>query len=130
MLKKVVIASACRTAIGDLLGTLKDVHPRELGRIVGAEALKRAGLAPGQVDEVVCGNVIQAGVGGNISRQIQAALGIPWQAPACTVNQLCASSMRAFEINSAPPPCALLKSPATISWSARAMFPWWWEPRA
>ena len=100
MLNKVVIASACRTPIGDLLGALKDVHPRELGRIVGAEALKRAGLAPGQVDELVCGNVIQAGVGGNISRQIQAALGIPWQAPACTVNQLCASSMRAFEIAS------------------------------
>jgi acetyl-CoA C-acetyltransferase len=100
MLNKVVIASACRTPIGDLLGALKDVHPRELGRIAGAEALKRAGLAPAQVDEVVCGNVIQAGVGGNISRQIQAALGIPWQAPACTVNQLCASSMRAFEIAS------------------------------
>ncbi|MCX5902459.1 MAG: thiolase family protein [Proteobacteria bacterium] len=100
MLNKVVIASACRTPIGDLLGTLKDVHPRELGRIVGAEALKRAGIAPGQVDELVCGNVIQAGVGGNIARQIQAELGIPWQAPACTVNQLCASSMRAFEIAS------------------------------
>ncbi len=66
MLNKVVIASACRTPIGDLLGTLKDVHPRELGRIVGAEALKRAGLAPGQVDELVCGNVIQAGVAANI----------------------------------------------------------------
>ncbi|MCX5894429.1 MAG: beta-ketoacyl synthase N-terminal-like domain-containing protein, partial [Proteobacteria bacterium] len=96
----VVIASACRTPIGDLLGTLKDIHPRELGRIAGAEALKRAGIAPHQVDEVICGNVIQAGVGGNISRQIQAELGIPWQAPACTVNQLCASSMRAFEIAS------------------------------
>ncbi len=71
-----------------------------LGRIAGTEALKRAGIAPGQVDELVCGNVIQAGVGGNIARQIQAELGIPWQAPACTVNQLCASSMRAFEIAS------------------------------
>jgi len=100
MSNKVVIVSACRTPIGDMLGSLKDVHPRELGRIVGAEALKRAGLAPGQVDELVCGNVIQAGVGGNIGRQIQAELGIPWQAPACTVNQLCASSMRAFEIAS------------------------------
>jgi acetyl-CoA C-acetyltransferase len=100
MENNVVIASACRTPIGDLLGALKDVHPRELGRIVGAEALKRAGLAPGQVDELVCGNVIQAGVGANIGRQVQGALGIPWQAPACTVNQLCASSMRAFEIAS------------------------------
>jgi acetyl-CoA C-acetyltransferase len=98
MLSKVVIASACRTPIGDLLGALKDIHPRELGRIAGLEALKRAGIAPDLVDELVCGNVIQAGVGGNISRQIQAELGIPWRAPACTVNQLCASSMRAFEI--------------------------------
>jgi acetyl-CoA C-acetyltransferase len=100
MHSKVVIASACRTPIGDLLGALKDIHPRELGRIAGAEALKRAGIAPGQVDELVCGNVIQAGVGANIGRQVQGALGIPWQAPACTVNQLCASSMRAFEIAS------------------------------
>jgi len=98
MHSKVVIASACRTPIGDLLGALKDIHPRELGRIAGLEALKRAGIAPDLVDELVCGNVIQAGVGGNISRQIQAELGIPWRAPACTVNQLCASSMRAFEI--------------------------------
>jgi acetyl-CoA C-acetyltransferase len=94
----IVIASACRTPIGDFLGTLKDVHPRELGRIAGAEALKRAGLVPEQIDEVVCGNVIQAGVGSNIGRQIQGAIGIPWQAPACTVNQLCTSSMRAVEI--------------------------------
>ena len=100
MRSKVVIASACRTPIGDLLGALKDIHPRELGRIAGSDALKRAGIAPDQVDELVCGNVIQAGVGGNIGRQIQAALGIPWEAPACTVNQLCASSMRAFEITS------------------------------
>jgi len=98
MSNTVVIVSACRTPIGDLLGSLKDVHPRELGRIAGAEALKRAGIDPGQVDELVCGNVIQAGVGANIARQVQGALGIPWQAPACTVNQLCASSMRAFEI--------------------------------
>lgn len=94
----IVIASACRTPIGDFLGTLKDVHARELGRIAGAEALKRAGLVPEQIDEVVCGNVIQAGVGSNIGRQIQGAIGIPWQAPACTVNQLCTSSMRAVEI--------------------------------
>ncbi len=98
MTSTVVIASACRTPIGDFLGTLHGVHPAELGCIAGAEALKRAGLTPEQVDEVVCGNVIQAGVGSNIARQIQGAIGIPWRAPACTVNQLCTSSMRAFEI--------------------------------
>ncbi len=95
-----VIVSACRTPIGDFLGKLKETHPRELGRIVGTEALQRAGIKPEQVDELVCGNVIQAGVGGNIGRQVQAEIGIPWASPACTVNQLCCSSMRALEIAS------------------------------
>ncbi len=94
----VVIAGACRTAIGSFLGTLKDMHVTELGRIVGAEALCRAGILAGDIDEVVCGNVIQAGAGGNVGRQIQGAIGIPWDRPACTINQLCASGMRALEI--------------------------------
>jgi len=98
MLNNVVSASACRTPIGNFLGSLKAVPAQELARIVGAEALRRANIFSSQVDELVCGNVIQAGVGANIGRQIQGALKIPWQAPACTVNQLCASSMRAFEI--------------------------------
>lgn len=98
MKQDAVIAGACRTPIGRFLGSLKDVHVRELGRIVGQEAMKRAGVSPEEIDEVVCGNVIQAGVGGNISRQIQGALQIPWHAPATTVNQLCASGMRALEI--------------------------------
>ncbi|MCX8043724.1 MAG: thiolase family protein [Desulfobacterota bacterium] len=97
-MQNVVIVSACRTPIGDFLGTLKDTHPRELGKIVGQHALRRAGIEPDAVDELVCGNVIQAGVGGNLARQIQAELGIPWSSPACTVNQLCASAMRALEI--------------------------------
>ena len=95
-----VIVSACRTPIGDFLGKLKETHARQLGKIAGAEAIRRAGIETGQVDEVVCGNVIQAGVGGNIGRQVQAEIGIPWDKPACTVNQLCCSSMRAFEIAS------------------------------
>ena len=75
MQNSVVIASACRTPIGDLLGALKDVHAQELARIAGAEALRRANIFSSQVDEVVCGNVIQAGVGANIGRQVQGALG-------------------------------------------------------
>ncbi len=98
MQQEVVIASACRTAIGKFLGTLKDTHVKELGAIVGKEAITRARITPNDIDEVICGNVIQAGLGGNVSRQIQGAIGIPWSAPACTVNQLCTSSMRAFEI--------------------------------
>ena len=98
MKQEVVIASACRTAIGKFLGTLKDKHVKELGAIVGKEAITRACITPNDIDEIICGNVIQAGLGGNIARQIQGAIGIPWSAPACTVNQLCTSSMRAFEI--------------------------------
>lgn len=95
---QVVIVGACRTPIGSFLGTLQDVHVRELGRIVGLEALRRANIAAEDVDEIVCGNVIQAGSGGNVARQVQAEIGIPWQAGALTVNQLCASGMRALEI--------------------------------
>ncbi len=94
----VVIVSACRTPIGSFLGTLKDVHVRQLGGLVGSEAIRRAGINPDAVDEVVCGNVIQAGAGGNVGRQVQAEIKIPWSSPAMTVNQLCASAMRAFEI--------------------------------
>ena len=98
MQQEVVIASACRTAIGKFQGALKDTPVKELGALVGREAIARAGITPGDIDEVICGNVIQAGLGGNIARQIQGAIGIPWNVPACTVNQLCASSMRALEI--------------------------------
>ena len=98
MNNEVVIVGACRTPIGSFLGSLQDVHVKELGRIAGTEALRRAGVSVGDVDEIVCGNVIQAGCGGNVARQIQAAIGIPWQAGALTVNQLCASGMRALEI--------------------------------
>jgi acetyl-CoA C-acetyltransferase len=98
MQQEVVIASACRTAIGKFLGTLKDTPVKELGALVGGEAITRAGIAPDDIDEMICGNVIQAGLGGNIARQIQGTIGIPWRASAYTVNQLCASSMRAFQI--------------------------------
>ncbi len=64
MQNSVVIASACRTPIGDLLGALKDIHPRELGRIAGSDAVKRAGIAPGQVDELVCGKCYSGRGGG------------------------------------------------------------------
>jgi len=101
MKNDVVIVGACRTPIGSFLGTLQDVHVKDLGRIAGAEALRRAGIGPADIDEIVCGNVIQAGCGGNVARQIQGAIGIPWRAGALTVNQLCASGMRALEIAAA-----------------------------
>lgn len=100
MKNDVVIVGACRTPIGSFLGSLQDVHVKDLGRIAGTEALRRAGIAPEDVDEIVCGNVIQAGCGGNVARQVQAEIGIPWRSGALTVNQLCASGMRALEIAS------------------------------
>ena len=90
MQQEVVIVSACRTAIGKFQGTLKDTPVIELGALVGREATARAGITPGDIDEVICGNVIQAGLGGNIARQIQGDTGVSWSVPACTVNQLCA----------------------------------------
>jgi acetyl-CoA C-acetyltransferase len=98
MQQEVVIASACRTAIGKFQGALKETPVKELGAYVGRKAIARTGITPGDINEVICGNVIQAGLGGNIARQVQGAIGIPWSVPACTVNQLCASSMRALEI--------------------------------
>jgi acetyl-CoA C-acetyltransferase len=98
MNNQIIIAAACRTPIGSFLGSLQDVHVKDLGCIAGTEALRRAGIDPEDVDEIVCGNVIQAGCGGNVARQIQSAIGIPWSAGALTVNQLCASGMRALEI--------------------------------
>ena len=97
-MQDVVIVSACRTAIGDFLGSLKDTPAKTLGMICGEEAIKRAGIEKEIIDEVMCGNVLQAGNGGNIGRQIAIGLGIPSHTGGFTVNQLCASAMRAFEI--------------------------------
>ncbi|MDY6862373.1 MAG: thiolase family protein [Thermodesulfobacteriota bacterium] len=97
-MQDVVIVSACRTAIGDFLGTLKDIPAKDLGIICGEEAIKRAGTEKDIIEEVMCGNVLQAGQGGNIGRQIAMAMGISSSSGGFTINQLCASAMRAFEI--------------------------------
>lgn len=91
--RKVVLAGACRTAIGKFGGTLKNVPATELGTIVIKEALKRAGVKPEQVDEVFMGNVIQAGLGQNPARQAAVNAGIPVEVPATTINVLCGSGL-------------------------------------
>ncbi|HHW04070.1 MAG TPA: thiolase family protein [Thermoanaerobacterales bacterium] len=98
MPKEVVIVGMARTPIGDFLGSLKDVSAVDLGTIAANAALERSGVLPEQVDNVVAGMVYKAGAKGNPARQIQLAVGIPIEAPATTVDQQCASSMRAFEI--------------------------------
>ena len=94
----VVIASAVRTPIGKFGGALKDVPAVELGRIVAVEALRRAGLAPADVDEVIVGNARQAGNGPNLARQIGYRAGIPVSRPAFTVNKACASGLKAITL--------------------------------
>ncbi|NLU50026.1 MAG: thiolase family protein [Syntrophomonadaceae bacterium] len=97
-MREAVIVSACRTAVGTMLGSLSSFHPKEFAIATGKECIQRAGITPDMIDEVVAGCVIQAGLGGNIARQISYGLGIDPKAGAVTVNQLCSSSMRAFEI--------------------------------
>jgi acetyl-CoA C-acetyltransferase len=88
------IVSACRTAIGSFGGALKDTSAPALGTIVVAEALRRAGVAPDQVDEVFLGCVLAAGSGQNVARQAAIGAGIPVEVTATTVNMLCGSGMK------------------------------------
>ena len=93
MAKKIVLAGACRTAIGSMGGSLSTTPATVLGSIVIREALKRAGVAPEQVDHVYMGNVIQAGLGQNPARQASLNAGIPIEVPAVTVNVVCGSGL-------------------------------------
>ena len=93
-MREVVIASAARTALGSFGGSLKDVPAAELGAIVIKEAVKRAGINLEQVEEVVMGNVIQAGLGQNVARQATLKAGLPNEVPAMTINKVCGSGLR------------------------------------
>lgn len=93
MAKKVVLAGACRTAIGKMGGALSSVPAAELGSIVIKEALKRAGVPADAVDHVYMGCVIQAGQGQNIARQASVKAGLPYEVPAVTVNVVCGSGL-------------------------------------
>ncbi len=93
-MREVVIASAVRTALGSFGGSLKDVPAADLGALVIKEAVNRAGIKPEQVEEVVFGNVIQAGLGQNIARQCTVKAGLPEEVPAMTINKVCGSGLR------------------------------------
>ncbi|HBV87237.1 MAG TPA: acetyl-CoA C-acetyltransferase [Desulfosporosinus sp.] len=97
-MEDVVIVGAARTPIGDFLGSLKDVSAVELGTIAVKGALGKAGVEASLVEDVVGGMVYKAGVKGNPARQIQLAVGIPFEVAATTVDQQCGSAMRALEI--------------------------------
>ena len=91
--KKVVLAGACRTAIGKMGGALSNTPAAELGSIVIKEALNRAGVKPEQVDEVLMGCVIQAAQGQNVARQASIKAGLPIEVPAVTLNVVCGSGL-------------------------------------
>ncbi len=93
MSKKIVLAGACRTAIGKMGGALSTTPAAELGAIVIKEALNRTGIDPAQVDEVLMGCVIQAGQGQNVARQASIKAGLPVEVPAVTINVVCGSGL-------------------------------------
>jgi acetyl-CoA C-acetyltransferase len=94
MAKKVVLAGACRTAIGKMGGQFTNVPAVDLGAAVIKEALNRAGVKPEQVDEVKMGCVIQAGLGQNVARQASIKAGLPIEVPAVTLNVVCGSGLK------------------------------------
>ena len=97
-MNKAVIVSACRTPVGSFGGTLKDVSAREMGALVIAEAVKRAGIKPDMVEEVIFGCVLQGGLGQNISRQCSLDAGIPVEVPTFAVNKVCGSGLKTVEL--------------------------------
>ena len=94
-MQNVYVLGACRTAIGSFGGSLKDTPAPKLGAVVLREALARAGLDGGMVDEVYFGNVLSAGLGQNVARQVALGAGLPVEVPAVTVNMVCGSGMKA-----------------------------------
>lgn len=97
-MREVVIASAVRTPIGAYGGMFKDVSAVKLGTVVAKEALKKANIEPNMVDEVIFGNVLQAGLGQNVARQISVHAGIPIEVPSYTINKVCGSGLKAVAL--------------------------------
>ena len=97
-MREVVIVSAVRTAIGKFGGSLTPLSAPQMGAIVIKEALNRAGVKPELVDEVIMGNVLQAGLGQNPARQAAIFAGMPVEVPAFTVNKVCGSGLKCVEL--------------------------------
>ncbi|MCF6463931.1 acetyl-CoA C-acetyltransferase [Clostridium sp. Cult1] len=93
-MREVVIVSGVRTAIGTFGGSFKDVSAVTLGAAAAKEAMNRANITPDMVDEVIFGNVLQAGLGQNVARQVSVHSGIPVEVPSFTVNKVCGSGLK------------------------------------
>ena len=92
---EIYIVGAARTPIGKFSGTLAKTPAAELGALVIKEVLKRAGVKPDQVSEVIMGQVLTAGVGQNPARQAAIKAGLPYMIPAMTINKVCGSGLQA-----------------------------------
>lgn len=97
-MREVVIASAARTPIGSFGGVFKGVAAVELGVIAAKAAIERAGIKPEMVEEVIVGNVLSAGLGQNVARQVSIKAGIPKEASAMSINKVCGSGLRAVSL--------------------------------
>lgn len=97
-MREAVIVSAQRTAIGSFGGAFKNVSAVELGTIAVKGALEKIGLSPEEVDEVILGNVLQAGLGQNVARQVSIHSGIPIEVPSLTINKVCGSGLKAVQL--------------------------------
>ena len=93
-MKDLYVVNCCRTAIGSFGGSLKNTPAADLGAIVVKEALNRAGVKPEQVDELMFGCILTAGLGQNVARQVSIKAGIPYSVPAYTVGMVCGSGMK------------------------------------
>lgn len=97
-MKNVVIASAARTPVGSFGGAFKSVSAVDLGVVAAKEAIARAGIKAEDVDEAIIGNVLQAGLGQNVARQVVLHAGLPETTPAMTINKVCGSGLRAVSL--------------------------------
>lgn len=97
-MQKAYVISAKRTAVGSFLGTLANTSAVELGTAVAKVVLEDSGIAPEKIDEVILGNILSAGLGQNISRQIAIKCGIPESISAFTINKVCGSGMKALQL--------------------------------
>ncbi|MFA5636892.1 MAG: acetyl-CoA C-acetyltransferase, partial [Anaerovoracaceae bacterium] len=97
-MREVVIVSAARTPIGSYGGALKNTPAVELGAIAVKEAIKRAGISPDMVDELVFGTVLQGGLGQNVARQVSIVAGLPIEVPSMTLNKVCGSGLRTVSL--------------------------------
>lgn len=95
-MEEVVIIGAARTPIGKFGGSLKNISAVQLGVITTKEAIKRATISVQEIDQVIFGNVLQAGLGQNPARQIAIHAGIPYEVPAMTINEVCGSGLKSI----------------------------------